>query len=98
MNDRKPRDGREEGADTNEVPQFPMRINKFLAMEGGGSRRDMDKLVAAGKVLINGKVALLGTKVNEGDKVETRFHGTKDKQRNNEKAMERRSRANRGRK
>lgn len=54
-----------------------MRINKYLAMEGRGSRRDMDKLVEAGRVLINDKVAELGSKVSEGDKVEIRFHKVK---------------------
>ncbi len=59
------------------APTFPMRINKYLALEGRGSRREMDKLVEAGKVLINGKIAELGTKVNEGDKVEIRFRAPK---------------------
>lgn len=58
-----------------EVPVYPMRINKYLAMQGKGSRRDMDVLVAEGKVMINGEVAVLGTKVKEGDKVEIRFRG-----------------------
>lgn len=58
-------------------PSFPMRINKYLAMEGRGSRREMDVLVEEGKVLINGRVAVLGDKVNEGDKIEIRFRGTK---------------------
>lgn len=70
---------------------FPMRINKYLAMEGRGSRREMDKLVGEGKVLINGKVALLGSKVTEADKIEVRFHGTKEKQRGNQMALDRRS-------
>jgi 23S rRNA pseudouridine2604 synthase len=54
-----------------------MRINKYLAMEGRGSRRDMDKLIGGGTILINGTVAVLGSKVNEGDKVEIRFHKVK---------------------
>jgi 16S rRNA U516 pseudouridylate synthase RsuA-like enzyme len=60
-----------------EVPVYPMRINKYLAMQGKGSRREMDVLVAEGKVMINDQVAALGTKVNEGDKVEIRFRGKK---------------------
>ena len=56
---------------------FPMRINKYLALEGRGSRREMDKLVEGGRILINDKVAVLGSKVNEGDKVEIRFHKVK---------------------
>ncbi len=63
--------------ETGDVPVFPMRINKYLAMEGRGSRRDMDKLVQGGKILINNEVAVLGSKVNEGDKVEIRFHKVK---------------------
>lgn len=70
---------------------FPMRINKYLALQGKGSCREMDKLVEEGKVLVNDKVALLGTKVNQNDKVEVRFHGTKEKQRGNQMALDRRS-------
>jgi 16S rRNA U516 pseudouridylate synthase RsuA-like enzyme len=62
----------DEGAEEEAV--FPMRINKYLAMEGRGSRREMDKLVEGGRILINDQVAVLGSKVNEGDKVEIRFH------------------------
>ncbi len=58
-----------------ETPQFPMRINKYLAMEGRGSRRDMDEVIRKGKVLINGRRAVLGDKVNEGDKIEIEFKG-----------------------
>jgi 16S rRNA U516 pseudouridylate synthase RsuA-like enzyme len=58
-----------------EEPQFPMRINKYLAMEGRGSRRDMDEVIRKGKVLINGRRAVLGDKVNEGDKIEIEFKG-----------------------
>ena len=79
-----------------EGPLFPMRINKYLAMEGRGSRREMDKLVAEGKVIINGVVAVLGTKVNEGDKVEIKFRGIREKKEGNERAMERRSKKSRG--
>ncbi|MBI5134218.1 MAG: hypothetical protein HZA81_02415 [Candidatus Taylorbacteria bacterium] len=74
-----------------EKPLFPMRINKYLAMEGRGSRRDMDKLIEAGKVIINGRVAVLGDKVDEGDKIEVRFRGLKEKQEGNDHALARRS-------
>lgn len=49
-----------------------MRINKHLAREGVATRRGADELIARGKVLVNGRVAVLGEKVNEGDKVELR--------------------------
>lgn len=42
-----------------------MRINKYLAACGVASRRACDKLVADGKVTINGKCAKLGAEVNE---------------------------------
>jgi 23S rRNA pseudouridine2604 synthase len=51
---------------------FPIRINAYLAQKGLSTRRGADNLVSAGKVLINGKKASLGTKVNAGDKIEIR--------------------------
>ena len=59
-----------------EAPVFPMRINKYLALEGRGSRRDMDEVVRAGKVMINGRKAVLGDMVNVGDKIEIRFRSS----------------------
>mgnify|MGYP001559735222 CR=1 FL=1 len=55
------------------MPTYPMRINKYLAWKKYSTRREGDEMVAKGKVLINGKVAALGDKVLEGDKVEIRF-------------------------
>ncbi|HEY4501271.1 MAG TPA: pseudouridine synthase [Candidatus Paceibacterota bacterium] len=52
--------------------EYTMRINKYLAREGVATRRGADELVAQGKVLINGRVAKLGEKINKGDKVELR--------------------------
>ncbi|MFA5997948.1 MAG: pseudouridine synthase [Candidatus Paceibacterota bacterium] len=52
--------------------EYPMRINKYLAHEGISTRRGADELIARGKVLVNGRVALIGEKVNKGDKVELR--------------------------
>ena len=49
---------------------YPMRINKYLAHQGLATRRGADELVARGKVLINGRVAVLGDKVQETDHVE----------------------------
>jgi len=49
-----------------------MRINKYLAHEGISTRRGADELIARGKVLINGRVATLGEKVNKDDVVELR--------------------------
>ena len=46
-----------------------MRINKYLADCGVGSRRECDKLIADGYVKINDKVATLGADVEDGDHV-----------------------------
>ena len=46
-----------------------VRINKYLADHGYASRREADVLVEQGKVLINGKKAVLGDKVSETDEV-----------------------------
>lgn len=40
-----------------------VRLNKFLAESLGISRREADDLIGGGKILINGKVALLGARV-----------------------------------
>jgi 23S rRNA pseudouridine2604 synthase len=52
---------------------YPMRINKYLAHKNLCTRREADELIKAGKVLINGKTAQLGDKVQETDKVDVRF-------------------------
>jgi pseudouridine synthase len=46
-----------------------MRLNKYLAQNTGISRREADDLISHHKVTINGKVAELGMRVNEGDDV-----------------------------
>jgi 23S rRNA pseudouridine2604 synthase len=46
-----------------------MRLNKFLAETGACSRREADAWIAAGRVSVNGQVAVLGTQVGEGDDV-----------------------------
>ncbi|PZE20129.1 23S rRNA pseudouridine(2604) synthase RluF [Paenibacillus xerothermodurans] len=46
-----------------------MRINKYISETGFCSRREVDKLVAAGRVTINGRLAELGSQVEEGDEV-----------------------------
>lgn len=40
------------------------RIQKLLARAGYGSRRSSEKLIAAGRVKVNGEVAVLGAKAN----------------------------------
>jgi 23S rRNA pseudouridine2604 synthase len=46
------------------------RLNKYIAQQGHCSRREADRLIAAGLVKINGQVAGLGDGVNDGDRVE----------------------------
>ena len=47
-----------------------IRINKYLADQKIASRREADALIAAKKVLVNGKTAVLGQLVTEGDNIE----------------------------
>ena len=46
-----------------------IRLNKFIADCGHCSRREADRLIEAGKVLVNGKVAEMGMRVTDDDKV-----------------------------
>ncbi len=46
------------------------RINKFLSEAGFCSRREADRLVGEGKVLIDGRIALMGEKIFPNQKVE----------------------------
>ena len=55
------------------APLFPMRINKYLAWKGYCTRRDADTHIESGKVLINGKRAKLGDKVQEHDAVDVQM-------------------------
>jgi 23S rRNA pseudouridine2605 synthase len=46
-----------------------MRLNVFLQKVGAGSRREAERLVADGRVKVNGAIAVPTTPVEEGDKV-----------------------------
>lgn len=46
-----------------------MRINKYLAEAGIVSRRGADQWISDGRVIINGRPAELGSRVEEGDEV-----------------------------
>jgi 23S rRNA pseudouridine2604 synthase len=65
---------KEEGS----ADSYPMRINRYLALKKISTRRGADELVENKKVFINGKLALLGSKVLEKDVVEVR--GAKPKE------------------
>ena len=45
----------------------PQKIHKILAAAGLGSRREMEELIRAGKVKVNGAMAQLGMRVQPGD-------------------------------
>jgi 23S rRNA pseudouridine2604 synthase len=45
------------------------RLNKFISETGICSRREADKLIVQGKVLLNGRVAVLGDKAVQTDEV-----------------------------
>ena len=56
---------------------FPMRINKYLARKKYCTRREADTLIEKGLVMLNGKHAVLGDKVQEKDVVEVKFRQKK---------------------
>lgn len=53
---------------------FPIRINRYLALKRYASRRGADQLVEGGLVTINGTIATLGDQVQENDIVEVIDH------------------------
>lgn len=50
--------------------EFPIRINRYMALQGLTTRRGADELIAAGLVKINDKKAQLGDRVQSTDRVE----------------------------
>lgn len=50
--------------------EYPIRINKYLALKKYSSRREADEAISKGRVRINGRTARLGDKVEKDDKVE----------------------------
>jgi 23S rRNA pseudouridine2605 synthase len=49
------------------------KLQKLLAEAGLGSRRDMEEVIASGRVSVNGKIATIGTRIQRRDIV--RFDG-----------------------
>ena len=45
------------------------KLQKVLARGGLGSRRELEKWISAGRILVNGKIAKLGDRITDGDKV-----------------------------
>ena len=49
---------------------MPVRVNRYLASTGLGSRRAVEELIRAGRVTVNGDVATVTTQVADGDDVQ----------------------------
>lgn len=52
-----------------EAPGKPERLHKLLAQSGIGSRREMEALIAAGRVNVNGETAQTGQSASPGDRI-----------------------------
>tara|TARA_B100001094_G_C18194204_1_gene809459 strand:- start:6903 stop:7778 length:876 start_codon:yes stop_codon:yes gene_type:complete len=50
------------------------KLQKVLARAGLGSRRELEKVIAAGRVSVNGKIAQLGDRVEDTDKIRMDGH------------------------
>ncbi len=57
--------------------EYPIRINKYLALHNFSTRVGGDELIKKGLVTINGRKAVLGDKVNESDEVIVKTKGAK---------------------
>jgi 23S rRNA pseudouridine2604 synthase len=57
--------------------QYPIRINKYLAQNNYSTRVGGDELIKKGLVFLNGRKALLGDKVYDGDEVIVKNKGDK---------------------
>ena len=45
------------------------KIQKALAAQGLGSRREIEKWIKSGRIMVNGRTATIGDRINFGDKV-----------------------------
>lgn len=51
------------------MTQATEKLQKVLARAGFGSRREVEEWIAAGRVKVNGKVAVIGERVGDDDKI-----------------------------
>lgn len=58
---------------------FPMRINKYLALQNICTRREADELIEKKLVTVNGVLATVGMRINKNDKVEVAHKAISDK-------------------
>lgn len=61
------------------MTRMAVRLNKYLAERKIASRREADVLIAEGKVLVNGKKAVIGQKVSDDDTIRLSPDATKAK-------------------
>lgn len=66
---RTPRADQSNRARHKELPGKPERLHKLLAQSGIGSRREMEELIAAGRVNVNGETAQVGQSASPGDRI-----------------------------
>ncbi len=52
-----------------EAPVKAERLHKLLAQSGSGSRREMEELIAAGRVTVNGETAQIGQSATPADRI-----------------------------
>jgi 23S rRNA pseudouridine2605 synthase len=45
------------------------KLHKVLAQSGVGSRRDLEQMIAEGRVTVNGQAAHTGQRISYGDKI-----------------------------
>lgn len=64
-----PLPGGRRGRNANAVQVKPERLHKVLAQSGIGSRRDMEEMIVAGRVSVNGLPAHVGQLIGPGDRV-----------------------------
>jgi 23S rRNA pseudouridine2604 synthase len=57
-------------ANINNEIEYPVIVNKYLALKKISSRKEADRLLKAGKITVNGQPAEPGQMINENDKVE----------------------------
>ena len=51
-------------------PKQPQRLNKYLALSLGVSRREADEMISGGRVKVNSEIAKLGARVDELAQIE----------------------------
>ena len=57
--------------------EYPIRINRYLYLKNICSRREADRLIEEKIILVNGKIAKIGQKIEAKDKVEIKKEGKK---------------------